>query len=75
MIKLTKKQIIIFIVSSIILLGIGFVSGFYTKIIIDENQLIKEKEKQTKLSYNLNCFTPDSVNTMITSFKKRFTKK
>lgn len=48
--KLTKKQIIIVIIASIILLGIGFISGFYTKIIIDENQLIKEKEKQSSLS-------------------------
>lgn len=44
--KLTK----IVIIASIILLGIGFISGFYTKIIIDENQLIKEKEKQSSLS-------------------------
>ena len=44
-----KKQIIIFIIVSIVLLGIGFISGFYTKILIDEDQLIKEKEKQTSL--------------------------
>lgn len=44
-----KKQIIIFIIVSIVLLGIGFIGGFYTKILIDEDQLIKEKEKQTSL--------------------------
>lgn len=127
--KTTKKQMIIFIIVSIVLLGIGFIGGFYTKILIDEDQLIKEKEKQTSLSalmseseinklretiekdeadhgdnyqefktynpyvykkeddnyehllkviedrmhysviddYNLNCFAPDSINTMITS--------
>lgn len=48
--KLTKKQIIIFIIVSIVLLGIGFIGGFYTKILIDEAQLIKEKEKQTSLA-------------------------
>lgn len=47
--KFTKKTIIIFIIS-IILLIIGFVGGFYTKILIDEAQLIKEKEKQTSLA-------------------------
>lgn len=41
---------IIFIIVSIVLLGIGFIGGFYTKILIDEDQLIKEKEKQTSLS-------------------------
>lgn len=44
-----KKQIIIFIIVSIVLIGIGFIGGFYTKILIDEDQLIKEKEKQTSL--------------------------
>ena len=48
--KLTKKQMLIFIIVSIVLLGIGFIGGFYTKILIDEDQLIKEKEKQTSLS-------------------------
>lgn len=48
--KITKKQILIFIIVSIVLLGIGFIGGFYTKILIDEDQLIKEKEKQTSLS-------------------------
>lgn len=48
--KTTKKQMIIFIIVSIVLLGIGFIGGFYTKILIDEDQLIKEKEKQTSLS-------------------------
>lgn len=41
---------LIFIIVSIVLLGIGFIGGFYTKILIDEDQLIKEKEKQTSLS-------------------------
>lgn len=48
--KLTKKQIIIFIIVSIVLLGIGFIGGFYTKILMDEAQLIKEEEKQTSLA-------------------------
>ena len=41
--KITKKQMLIFIIVSIVLLGIGFIGGFYTKILIDEDQLIKEK--------------------------------
>ncbi|MGN0992382.1 MAG: hypothetical protein ACI4PE_00355 [Bacilli bacterium] len=48
--NLTKKRIIILIIVSIVLLGIGFISGFYTKVLIDKAQLIKEKEKQTSLS-------------------------
>lgn len=48
--KYTKKTIVIFIIISIVLVGIGFIGGFYTKILIDEDQLIKEKEKQTSLS-------------------------
>lgn len=48
--KITKKQMLIFIIVSIVLLGIGLIGGFYTKILIDEDQLIKEKEKQTSLS-------------------------
>lgn len=48
--KFTKKTIIIYIIISIILVIIGFVGGFYTKILIDEAQLIKEKEKQTSLA-------------------------
>lgn len=48
--KFTKKTIIISIIISIILVIIGFVGGFYTKILIDEAQLIKEKEKQTSLA-------------------------
>lgn len=48
--KFRKKTIIIFIIVSIVLLGIGFIGGFYTKILIDEAQLIKEKEKQTSLA-------------------------
>ena len=48
--KITKKQMLIFIIVSIVLLGIGFIGGFYRKILIDEDQLIKEKEKQTSLS-------------------------
>ena len=48
--KITKKQMIICIIVSIVLLGIGFIGGFYTKILIDEDQLIKEKEKQTSLA-------------------------
>lgn len=46
----TRKTIIIFIILSIVLIGIGFVGGFYTKTLMDEAQLIKEKEKQTSLA-------------------------
>lgn len=48
--NLTKKRITLVIIVSIVLLGIGFISGFYTKVLIDKAQLIKEKEKQTSLS-------------------------
>lgn len=48
--KFTKKTIIIFIIVSIVLIGLGFIGGFYTKILMDEAQLIKEKEKQTSLA-------------------------
>ena len=48
--KISKKQIIIFIILSIVLIGIGYIGGFYTKVLIDETKLIKEKEKQTSLS-------------------------
>ncbi len=41
---------IIFITVSIVLIGLGFIGGFYTKILMDETQLIKEKEKQTSLA-------------------------
>ena len=44
------KTIIIFIILSIVLIGIGFAGGFYTKTLMDEAQLIKEKEKQTSLA-------------------------
>lgn len=48
--KFTKKTMIIFITVSIVLIGLGFIGGFYTKILMDEAQLIKEKEKQTSLA-------------------------
>lgn len=48
--KFTKKTMIIFITVSIVLIGLGFIGGFYTKILMDETQLIKEKEKQTSLA-------------------------
>ena len=48
--KFTKKTIIIFIIIGIILLGVGFIGGFYTKTSMDEAQLIKEKEKQTSIA-------------------------
>lgn len=41
-----KKRVII----SVVLIIIGFTSGFFTKTYIDKIQLIKEKEKQTSLS-------------------------
>lgn len=44
------KTIIIFIILSIVLIGIGFAGGFYTKTLMDEAKLIKEKEKQTSLA-------------------------
>lgn len=48
--NLSKKTITIYIVISIVLLGVGFASGFYTKILIDEHNLIKEKEKQMSIA-------------------------
>ncbi len=48
--KLIKKQIMIFIMVSIVLLAVGFISGFFAKMLIDEANLIKEKEKQTSLA-------------------------
>ena len=49
----TRKTIIIFIILSIVLIGIGFAGGFYTKTLMDEAQLIKEKEKQTSLAASM----------------------
>lgn len=48
--KFRKKTIIILIIICIILFGVGFISGFYTKTSMDEAQLIKEKEKQTSIA-------------------------
>lgn len=48
--KLTKKQIVLLIIINIVLIGLGFIGGFYTKILIDEAKLIEEKEKQTSLA-------------------------
>ena len=48
--KTNKKQIIIYFIVIIILLGIGFAWGFGTKLLIDQEQLIKDKEKLTSLS-------------------------
>jgi hypothetical protein len=45
-----KKQIIIFIIAGIILVVLGFAGGFYAKVLIDENKLIEEKEKQSSLA-------------------------
>lgn len=47
---MTAAQKIIFIIISIVLVGISFLSGFYTKVYIDKIQLIKDKEKQTSLA-------------------------
>lgn len=47
---MTAAQKIIFIIISIVLIGISFLSGFYTKVYIDKIQLIKDKEKQTSLA-------------------------
>ena len=48
--KTIKKQIVIIIIASILLIGIGFISGFYTKVLIEKNKIINEKEKQTSIS-------------------------
>ena len=48
--KLTKKQIVLLIIINIVLIGLGFIGGFYTKILIDEAKIIEEKEKQTSLA-------------------------
>lgn len=44
-----KKRIIIFSVISVVLICISFLCGFYTKVYIDNIQVIKEKEKQSSL--------------------------
>ncbi len=48
--NISKKQIIITIIISILLSGIGFISGFYTKVLIEKNKIISEKEKQTSIA-------------------------
>ena len=48
--KLTKKQIVLLIIINIVLIGLGFIGGFHTKILIDEAKIIEEKEKQTSLA-------------------------
>lgn len=45
-----NKKVVIGIIVSILLLGLGFIGGFCTKTLIDEAQLIKEKEKQMSLT-------------------------
>ena len=35
---------------SILLIGIGFISGFYTKVLIEKNKIISEKEKQISIA-------------------------
>ena len=44
-----KKRIIIFSVISVVLICISFLCGFYTKVYMDNIQVIKEKEKQSSL--------------------------
>ena len=36
--KTIKKQIVIIIITSILLIGIGFISGFYTKVLIEKKK-------------------------------------
>ena len=45
--NISKKQIVII---SILLVGIGFIIGFYTKVLIEKNKIISEKEKQTSIT-------------------------
>lgn len=45
--NISKKQIVII---SILLVGIGFIIGFYTKVLIEKNKIISEKEKQTSIA-------------------------
>lgn len=45
-----KKKIIIAVIISILLIGIGFISGFYTKVLIEKNKIISEKEKQISIA-------------------------
>ena len=45
-----KKKIIIVVIISILLIGIGFISGFYTKVLIEKNKIISEKEKQISIA-------------------------
>lgn len=65
--KLTIKQIIVYIILSIMLIGIGFIGGFYTKILIDEARLIKEKEKQTSIAA---LMTKSEINQLKETIKK-----
>lgn len=65
--KLTKKTIFIFIIVSIVFVGIGFIGGFYTKVLIDEAQLIKEKEKQTSLTA---LMTENEINKLKETIEK-----
>lgn len=48
--NISKKQIVITIIISILLIGFGFISGFYTKVLIEKNKIISEKEKQTSIA-------------------------
>lgn len=65
--NLSKKQIVIFIIVSLVLLGIAFISGFYTKTLIDEDKLIKEKEKQSSLA---NLMSESEINKLKETIKK-----
>lgn len=65
--NLTKKTIFIFIIINIVFVGIGFIGGFYTKVLIDEAQLIEEKEKQTSLTAFM---TENEINKLKETIKK-----
>lgn len=65
--KLTKKQIVILIIINIVLIGLGFIVGFYTKILIDEVKLIEEDEKQTSLA---KLMSEDEINQLKETIKK-----
>lgn len=62
-----KRQTAIFIIVNIILLVISFISGFYTKILIDDALLIKEKEKQTSLT---NLISKNEINKLKETIEK-----
>ena len=62
-----KKQLIIFSIISIVLIVVSFLSGFYTKVYMDNIQLVKEKEKQYSLK---TIMSENEINQLKETIKK-----